>query len=72
MMVQTRWLCPALINPEVPIAVVPILRAGLAEGAQTLLPLHRFTILAWCGMKTLLPSCYLNKLPERFDPKHGF
>ena len=35
-------VCPAtLVNPEVPVAVVPILRAGLAilEGAQTLLPL---------------------------------
>lgn len=34
--------CPAtLVNPTVPIAVIPILRAGLAllDGAQTLLPL---------------------------------
>ncbi|HAC64206.1 MAG TPA: uracil phosphoribosyltransferase, partial [Cyanothece sp. UBA12306] len=30
-----------LINPQVPIGIIPILRAGLAllDGAQTLLPL---------------------------------
>jgi len=41
--------CPAtLINPEVPVAVVPILRAGLGllEGAQSLLPWPQFTIRA--------------------------
>jgi len=49
---KKRWCkplgCPAtLINLEVPVAVVPILRAGLAllEGAQTLL-LASITILA--------------------------
>jgi uracil phosphoribosyltransferase len=65
--------CPAtLINPEVPVAVVPILRAGLAllEGAQTLLPLASVYHLGLMrDEKTLLPTCYLNKLPERFDPQ---
>ncbi len=65
--------CPAtLINPEVPIAVVPILRAGLGlfEGAQTLLPLASVYHLGLVrDEKTLSPSCYLNKLPERFDPQ---
>lgn len=65
--------CPAtLINPEVPVAVVPILRAGLAllEGAQTLLPLASVYHLGLVrDEKTLQPSCYLNKLPERFNPQ---
>lgn len=65
--------CPAtLINPEVPVAVVPILRAGLAllEGAQTLLPLASVYHLGLMrDEETLLPICYLNKLPERFDPQ---
>lgn len=73
-MVQTSTAaCPAtLINPEVPVAVVPILRAGLAllEGAQTLLPLASVYHLGLMrDEKTLLPTCYLNKLPERFDPQ---
>ena len=73
-MVQTPTApCPAtLINPEVPVAVVPILRAGLAllEGAQTLLPLASVYHLGLMrDEKTLLPTCYLNKLPERFDPQ---
>ncbi|PPS41492.1 uracil phosphoribosyltransferase [Chroococcidiopsis sp. TS-821] len=68
-------LAPApatLINPEVPIAVVPILRAGLAllEGAQTLLPLASVYHLGLVRDETTLEaSCYLNKLPERFAPE---
>lgn len=65
--------CPAtLINPEVPLAVVPILRAGLAllEGAQAVLPLASVYHLGLMrDEKTLLPTCYLNKLPERFVPQ---
>ncbi len=73
-MVQTPLAtCPAtLINPEVPVAVVPILRAGLAllEGAQTLLPLASIYHLGLMrDEKTLLPISYLNKLPERFNPQ---
>jgi uracil phosphoribosyltransferase len=65
--------CPAtFINPEVPIAVVPILRAGLGllEGAQTLLPLASIYHLGLVrNEETLQPMCYLNKLPNRFDPQ---
>ncbi|MBE9051840.1 uracil phosphoribosyltransferase [Nostocales cyanobacterium LEGE 11386] len=65
--------CPAtLINPEVPVAVVPILRAGLGllEGAQTLLPLAAVYHLGLVrNEETLQPACYLNKLPEKFDPQ---
>ncbi|MGK7876323.1 MAG: uracil phosphoribosyltransferase [Xenococcaceae cyanobacterium] len=63
--------CPAtLINPEVPIAVVPILRAGLAllDGAQTLLPLaSTYHLGLMRNEETLEVSCYLNKLPEKFE-----
>ncbi|KZL49246.1 uracil phosphoribosyltransferase [Nodularia spumigena CENA596] len=65
--------CPAtLINPEVPVAVVPILRAGLGllEGAQSLLPLASIYHLGLVrNEETLEPACYLNKLPEKFDPQ---
>ena len=65
--------CPAtFIDPEMPIAVVPILRAGLGllEGAQTLLPLASIYHLGLVrNEETLQPSCYLNKLPEKFDPQ---
>ncbi|MCC5634289.1 uracil phosphoribosyltransferase [Nostoc sp. CHAB 5844] len=65
--------CPAIfINPEVPVAVVPILRAGLGllEGAQTLLPLASIYHLGLVrDEETLEAKCYLNKLPETFDPQ---
>jgi len=60
------------INPEVPIAVVPILRAGLAlmEGAQALLPLSSvYHIGLSRDEETLQPTCYLNRLPVSFDPE---
>ncbi len=74
MVVQTPLAsCPAtMINPEVPIAVVPILRAGLAllEGAQTVLPLASIYHLGLVrNENTLIASCYLNKLPEQFNPQ---
>jgi uracil phosphoribosyltransferase len=59
------------INPEVPVAVVPILRAGLSmlDGAQALLPLASVYHVGLArNEETLEPSWYLNKLPERFDP----
>ena len=63
--------CPAtFIDPSVPIAVVPILRAGLAllEGAQSLLPLASTYHLGLArNEETLEASCYLNKLPASFD-----
>ena len=65
--------CPAtLINPEVPMAVVPILRAGLGllEGAQSLLPLASIYHLGLVrDDETLEPVCYLNKLPAQFHPQ---
>ncbi|HIK04616.1 MAG TPA: uracil phosphoribosyltransferase [Trichormus sp. M33_DOE_039] len=65
--------CPGtVVNPEIPVAVVPILRAGLGllEGAQTLLPLASIYHLGLVrNEETLEPSCYLNKLPEKFHPQ---
>lgn len=65
--------CPAtFINPEVPLAIIPILRAGLAllEGIQASLPLASIYHLGIVrDEKTLAPHCYLNKLPEQFDPQ---
>jgi uracil phosphoribosyltransferase len=66
-------ICPAtVIDPQIPVAVVPILRAGLGllEGAQTLLPLASIYHLGLArDEETLQPHCYLNKLPEKFDPQ---
>jgi uracil phosphoribosyltransferase len=74
LMVQTPLApCPAtMVNPEVPLVVVPILRAGLAllEGAQTLLPLASIYHLGVVrDEETLEANCYLNKLPHQLDPK---
>ncbi len=57
------------INPQQPVTMIPILRAGLtlAEGCQTVLPLavtHHLGIVR--NEETLQPTCYLNKLPEKF------
>ncbi|NJN21293.1 MAG: uracil phosphoribosyltransferase [Leptolyngbya sp. RL_3_1] len=57
------------IDPEVPIAIVPILRAGLAllEGTQAVVPLASVYHLGFVRDEaTLEAHCYLNKLPERF------
>lgn len=56
------------INPEVPVAIVPILRAGLAlmEGAHGLLPLASIYHVGFVrNEETLEASCYLNKLPDQ-------
>ena len=61
-----------MINPQVPMAVIPILRAGLAllEGAQTLLPVASTYHLGLVrDEETLETSIYLNKLPEQFHPQ---
>ncbi|CAA9301091.1 Uracil phosphoribosyltransferase [uncultured Coleofasciculus sp.] len=64
--------CPAtMVNPDVQLVVVPILRAGLAllEGAQTLLPVASVYHLGLVrNEETLAASCYLNKLPKDFNP----
>ncbi|MGB3508961.1 MAG: uracil phosphoribosyltransferase [Microcoleaceae cyanobacterium] len=59
------------VNPQIPIVVIPILRAGLGllEGAQTVLPLASVYHLGMVrNEETLEPSCYLNKLPSEFAP----
>lgn len=65
--------CPVtFINPKIPVAVVPILRAGLSllEGAQTLLPLASvYHIGLVRNEETLEASCYLNRLPQQFVPQ---
>ena len=73
-MVQTPLApCSAtMVNPDVPLVVVPILRAGLAllEGAQTLLPLAAVYHLGLVrNEETLEASCYLNKLPKQLNPQ---
>ena len=63
--------CDAIcINPEVPIALVPILRAGLVllDGALTVLPVGSIYHLGLSrNEETLEASCYLNKLPSQFS-----
>jgi len=60
--------CPAtFVNPEVPMVVVPILRAGLAlmDGIQSVLPLASVYHIGYVrDEETLEANCYLNKLPE--------
>ena len=64
--------CPAtFVNPEAPIAIIPILRAGLAlvEGIQSAVPTgSTYHIGLARDEKTLQPTWYLNKLPEQFAP----
>jgi uracil phosphoribosyltransferase len=60
------------VDPEVPLAIVPILRAGLAllEGAQSLLPLASIYHVGFVrNEETLEASCYLNRLPDRIAPE---
>ncbi|MGQ9872172.1 uracil phosphoribosyltransferase [Leptodesmis sp.] len=65
--------CPAtFVDPDIPIVIIPVLRAGLAllDGAQSLLPLASIYHLGFVRNEdTLEASCYLNKLPERLDPR---
>jgi uracil phosphoribosyltransferase len=59
------------INPEAPVAVIPILRAGLSllDGAQSLLPLaSTYHIGVVRNEETLEPTVYLNKFPQTFAP----
>lgn len=59
------------INPEAPVVIVPILRAGLAlmEGAQALLPLASIYHVGFVrDEETLESTCYLNKLPDQLSP----
>ncbi|GMY14477.1 uracil phosphoribosyltransferase isoform X2 [Fagus crenata] len=57
------------IDPREPVAVVPILRAGLAlaEHASSILPATKTYHLGMSrDEETLQPSIYLNKLPDKF------
>ncbi len=64
--------CPAtFIDPEAPVAIIPVLRAGLSlmEGIQAILPLASVLHLGLVrNEETLEASCYLNKLPDQFAP----
>ena len=66
-------VCDAIfVNPEIPIAVIPILRAGLVllDGAQNILPVASIYHLGIVrNESTLEPSCYLNKLPDQLNPQ---
>ncbi|XP_031254000.1 uracil phosphoribosyltransferase-like [Pistacia vera] len=57
------------VDPREPVAVVPILRAGLAlaEHATSILPATKtFHLGISRDEETLQPTIYLNKLPEKF------
>ncbi len=61
-----------VIDTNVPMAVIPILRAGLGllEGAQIVLPVTSIYHLGLArDEETLQPTCYLNKLPDEFSPQ---
>ncbi len=73
-MVQTPLTqCPGtFVNPKVPIGIVPVLRAGLVlvEEVQKVLPVASIYHLGLARNESSLEaSCYLNKLPESFDPQ---
>ncbi|KAL7195230.1 hypothetical protein ACSBR1_035448 [Camellia fascicularis] len=58
------------IDPREPVAIVPILRAGLAlaEHASSILPATKTYHLGISrDDQTLLPTVYLNKLPDKFS-----
>ncbi|KAG9157872.1 hypothetical protein Leryth_000047 [Lithospermum erythrorhizon] len=60
------------IDPREPVAIVPILRAGLAlaEHASSVFPVTKtYHIGIARDEETLKPTVYLNKLPDRFP--HG-
>lgn len=57
------------VDPREPVAIIPILRAGLAlaEYASAVLPATKFYHLGISrDEETLQPTIYLNKLPENF------
>jgi uracil phosphoribosyltransferase len=58
------------IDPQQPLALVPVLRAGLAmaEAAQTIIPASVTYHVGYVrDEKTLQAQAYLNKLPHSFD-----
>ena len=57
------------VDPERPVTVVPVLRAGLVlvEQAHLVFPMSRTCHLGYVrDEETLQPSRYLDKLPEKF------
>lgn len=59
------------VDPQTPIGIVPVLRAGLAllDEVQKVLPTAAVYHLGLVRNESSLePSCYLNKLPDRFAP----
>lgn len=65
-----RITSATFINSHTSIVTIPILRAGLTlwEGCQTLLPLAKTYHLGLVrNEETLEASCYLNKLPKKFE-----
>ncbi len=60
-----------IIDASVPIAIIPILRAGLAllDSCTSLLPMGRVYHVGYKRNEaTLEADCYLNSLPDHFDP----
>jgi uracil phosphoribosyltransferase len=63
-----------LIDPRIKPVIIPILRAGLTllEGVQAVVPFSNASIYH-LGLvrdeQTLECSCYLNKLPDQFEPE---
>lgn len=60
------------VNPQVPIGIVPIMRAGLVlvEEVQKVMPLASVYHLGLARDESSLEAyCYLNKLPENFAPE---
>lgn len=60
------------VDPQVPMGIVPIMRAGLVlvEEVQKVLPVAAIYHLGLArNESTLEPYCYLNKLPKSFDPQ---
>ncbi len=61
-----------IVDTDIPIVIMPILRAGLSllEGAQSALPLASIYHIGFVrDEETLEATCYLNKLPEKFSPE---
>eukprot|EP00963_Diacronema_lutheri_P007491 scaffold649_cov347-Pavlova_lutheri.AAC.130 len=61
-----------VVDHEQPVLIVPILRAGLVlmESARDVIPSSKTYHVGFVrDEKTLLPSMYLNKLPDRIDPQ---
>jgi len=61
-----------VVDQEQPVLVVPILRAGLVllESARDVLPASKTYHVGYVRDETtLLPTMYLNKLPDEIDPQ---